>query len=92
MLDPKIFGSAAPSIVQGSTPSGESLTRKSLDLLLPALCKATKLKLSLAYVPLAQLAEHALRKRMVVGSIPTGGLVVTSLSYLVILKSEALEP
>jgi hypothetical protein len=24
---------------------------------------------------LAQLAEHALRKRMVVGSIPTGGLV-----------------
>ena len=26
-----------------------------------------------AHAPLAQLAEHALRKRMVVGSIPTGG-------------------
>ena len=78
--------------MQGSTPSGESLTRKSLELLLLALCKATKLKLSLAYAPLAQLAEHALRKRMVVGSIPTEGIAVTSLSYLVILRSEALEP
>ena len=27
---------------------------------------------------LAQLAEHALRKRMVVGSIPTGGYVLNS--------------
>ena len=27
---------------------------------------------------LAQLAEHALRKRMVVGSIPTGGLVTAT--------------
>jgi hypothetical protein len=27
---------------------------------------------------LAQLAEHALRKRMVVGSIPTGGLALSS--------------
>ena len=62
--------------MQGSTPSGESLTRKSWDLLLPALRKATKLKLSRAYAPLAQLAENVLRKRMVVGSIPTGGLIV----------------
>ena len=29
---------------------------------------------------LAQLAEHALRKRMVVGSIPTGGLFETCIS------------
>ena len=41
---------------------------------------------------LAQLAEHALRKRMVVGSIPTGGLAVTSVSYLLILSSEASVP
>ena len=92
VLDPKVFGSAALNIEQGSTPSGESLTRKSLELLLPALRRGTKPKLSLAYAPLAQLAEHALRKRTVVGSIPTGGLAVTSLSYLVILRSEALEP
>ena len=30
----------------------------------------------LAVASLAQLAEHALRKRMVVGSIPTGGFAV----------------
>ena len=30
-------------------------------------------KSTLSYASLAQLAEHALRKRMVVGSIPTGG-------------------
>ena len=29
----------------------------------------------LSSASLAQLAEHALRKRMVVGSIPTGGLI-----------------
>ena len=78
VLDPKVLGSAAFNIEQGSMPSGESLTRKSLELLLPALRKGTKLKLSLACAPLAQLAEHALRKCMVVGSIPTGGLAVTS--------------
>ena len=92
VLDPKVFGSAALKIEQGSTPSGESLTRKSLELLLPALCKGTKLKRSLAYASLAQLAEHALRKRMVVGSIPTGGFAVTSFCYLVVFRSEALEP
>ena len=73
VLDPKVFGSAALNIEQGSTPSGESLTRKSLELLLPALRKGTKLKLPLAYARLTQLAEHALRKHMVVGSIPKGG-------------------
>ena len=35
------------------------------------------------HAPLAQLAEHALRKRMVVGSIPTGG-------YMRILYAVAL--
>ena len=92
VLDPKVFRSAALNVVKSSTPSGESLTRKSLKLLLPALRRATNLKLSLAYAPLAQLAEHALRKRMVVGSIPTGGLAVTSVSYLLILSSEASVP
>ena len=92
VLDPKVFGSAALNIEQGSTPSGESLTRKSLELLLPALCKGTKLKLSLAYGPLTQLAEDALRKRMVVGSTPTGGFAVPSFSYLVILRLEASDP
>ena len=29
-----------------------------------------------ALASLAQLVEHALRKRMVVGSIPTGGLII----------------
>ena len=29
----------------------------------------------MSYASLAQLAEHALRKRMVVGSIPTGGFL-----------------
>ena len=33
--------------------------------------------LSFTMASLAQLAEHALRKRMVVGSIPTGGLAPT---------------
>ena len=40
-------------------PSGKSLTRKSLELLLPALRKGTKLKLSLANAPFAQMAEDA---------------------------------
>ena len=48
---------------KGETGIGSSLTRAT---------HSAKLKLSLAYAPLAQLAEHALPKRMVVGSIPTG--------------------
>ena len=72
--------------------SCEPLTRKSLDLLLQAMSKSTKLKLSLAYASLAQLAEHALRKRMVVGSIPTGGSSVISLRFGEILSSGAEAP
>ena len=35
----------------------------------------------LTIASIAQLAEHALRKRMVVGSIPTGGLLHPVMSY-----------
>ena len=44
--------------------------------LLPELVAAGNVKKQVgevSHASLAQLAEHALRKRMVVGSIPTGG-------------------
>ena len=43
--------------------------------------KAARLKLSLAYASLAQLAEHGPRKRMVVGSIHAGGSSVMSFCF-----------
>ena len=50
-----------------------------LQLLLGAKERPKTLRIILsADASLAQLAEHALRKRMVVGSIPTGGFIAVS--------------
>ena len=46
--------------------------KKAKPTLKPMSCNFKKI----AVASLAQLVEHALRKRMVVGSIPTGGFAV----------------